>query len=526
MTLRIRLFLCAAMFLLTVSMAAQITKIMLVSPPEGPLEEQKSYDLTFVGKADNGSVVTSKVFTVAVRAGSDAQVKKKEDLDTALSSSVPVTTGPDGTAAVTLATKTNTAVVLDVSSADTTKVFVFAWPHIAKFSVDQNTGPLTKRTVYPDALVVTAKGGTEGDEAAAFQPMRLRVVGAKDARLFVGADGKRENKVDFVTDGSGKATLWLETGEDMDLEFLAIPLNAAGEEIQLGEQTVELSGLKTFDTFHSRRLFTEVFTGATFTNDYDENGEATGFNQTGPLVRVTFDTLWYNRKESKKNCRSKNVPPEPGLNCGSLIHTGVDMEVSSFPFGSAAKPEEENPTEPPPTEPENPAKGPKGLENAFSGAMFVVWQPDRWASYTSTSELTGYPTDALRLGIFAKVGVTTRATVKETNGDTSFGRAQIGLRFTHHQTKVATARSEQDNIVPIRFVEVSYGRFEEFAGETEANRFVLDAGFRLPGLGSNAIPFYAGIHLNAGRGPDDLRIFAGFLFKINELATMFQQATQ
>ena len=218
-------------------------------------------------------------------------------------------------------------------------------------------------------------------------------------------------------------------------------------------------------------------------------------------------TLWYDTSANR-----------PKLGRGALWHTGVDMEVSSFPFGS------ESTTTPPPTGEEGgtPTTA-KGLDNAFSGALFGIWQPDRWASYTQTSDSVGLPTDAFRFGLFTKVGMTTRSMLG-SNGDTAFWRGQLGVRFTQHQTKVALPANEQDNIVPIRFVEISYGRFEQFADQRNANRIVVDAGLRLPGMGSNAIPFYAGIHLNGGRGADDLRIFAGFLFKINELANLFQKA--
>jgi hypothetical protein len=293
---------------------------------------------------------------------------------------------------------------------------------------------------------------------------------------------------------------------------------------------VEASGLRKFDTFHSRRLFTELFLGATFTNDYNTEGESTGFNETSPLARVTFDTLWYRQPRGEDPVDPVTGKARRCATCRALFHTGVDMEFSSFPFGPEAadgddgngddnEMQQEPGEEPEPPDP--PENAPKNLQNAFSGALFAVWFPDRWSSYSATSDLKDFPTDAIRLGPFVKFGMTTRTQTTE-NGDSSFHRMQVGLRFTHHQTKVGAARLEQDNIVPIRFVELSIARFEEYAGEKEANRLVLDAGFRLPGLGSNMIPFYAGIHLNAGRGPDDLRVFAGFLFKINEIATLFQ----
>ncbi len=524
MTSRERLLVMTMTLLFTVNLAAQAIKTIAIDdPPDGPLKQNQSYPLVLTAETEDGSPAASKAIKVEV-ASSDAEVKKTGAADTTFAASINVTTDAQGKAEVTLRTKTRTDVMLDLIPLTGTNndqpvndlKTTVTWRGITSFVVEEKAGPLTKRTVYPEALVISAKG--QGDQPASLQKMKVRVVGDKDARVFVDSSQARTRETTVVTDADGVASVSVETGQDLDLEFLVIPLNAAGEEIRVGEKSIELSGLREFQsTFHSRRLFTELFTGATFTNDYDEEGNNLGFDETGPLIRLTFDTLWYNRK----------LPREAGLIRGSLLHTGVDMEVSSFPFGDDADPEEETPPPPPgggEPEPEPADEGRKGLENAFSGALFAIWQPDHWfwASYTPTSTLKGVPTDALRLGVFTKIGITTRPTAKE-NGDTSFYRYQIGFRFTHHQTTVESAGREQDNIVPIRFVEVSYGRFEEFANEVDANRLVFDAGFRLPGMGSDAIPFYAGIHLNAGRGADDLRIFAGFLFKINQLAAMFQR---
>ena len=388
----------------------------------------------------------------------------------------------------------------------------FDWSPIARYTVHTDVGPLNARTVYPKAIAIEAVR-EDGKTPATYQKIGVRVMGKGDASLFVDSKA-RDSGVTAVTDDAGKAIVGLETGNLLDPELAFTPIDEEGNAVIGGLQTAKLTGLKTFDTFHSRRLYTEVFMGATFTNDYDANGESTGFNKTSPLVRVTFDTLWYNKREDNPG----------GLLRGSLLHTGVDMETTDFPFGEDAP---ESGGDPVPGEGDpNSGNTKKGFASAFSGALFAVWQPDHWfwANYTNTSTLTGFPTDALRLGIFTKVGVTTRPTVKAGNGDTSFYRAQLGFRFTHHQTKATIPRKDQDNIVPIRFIEISVARFEEFANEVDANRLVLDAGFRLPGIGSNMIPFYAGIHLNAGRGPDDLRIFAGFLFKINEIAAAFQRA--
>ncbi|HEV8432535.1 MAG TPA: hypothetical protein VGR95_03915, partial [Thermoanaerobaculia bacterium] len=419
---------------------------------------------------------------------------------------INVTTLSDGTATVSVKpADKNTDVVVNVTPQGGGVTATFSWLIIKKVSIDNKLGQITPRTVYPDGMIITALGS--GDKPAMFEQVRVTVVGGVDTQLFKSDDKTRHNSVDLTTDTSGIAKFSVETGQNLEVELRIDPLDADGKEVALGERTVTLSGLRKFDTFHSRRLFTELFLGSTFTNDYDTNGKSTGFDKTAPLARVTFDTLWYHRNQA---------PPPGRLATGSLWHTGVDMEFSSFPFGKPIDANGQQITDA--------SKQPKGFDEAFSGSLFAVYQPDAWASYTPTSELTDYPTDALRFGVFGKIGMTTRPTLS-TNGDSAITRGQIGLRFTHHQTKVDAPYHEQDNIVPIRFIEISYGKFEEFAGRKNANRLVLDAGFRLPGLGSNPIPFYAGIHLNGGRGPDDLRIFAGFLFKINEIATLFQGGT-
>jgi len=520
MTARFRAILCAAALAMTISMAAQEVKtIVIASAPEGPLEINKpsGYNLIFEAKTDADAPAASKPMTVTVRDGFDAVVKKKGEDDTKLASKISVTTGNDGRAEVTLVTKAKPAVVLDVASGKTSEIF--AWPRIKKFSVEQKTGPITSRTVYPEALVVTAKGGVKNDEAAAFQKMRMRVIGGSDARVFIDDKAARKNTVDIVTDAAGNATVSLEVGKDLDLKFLAVPLNASGEEIQLGEQTVELSGELPFEeSLFSRRVFTEVFIGSTFTNDYVttktgeppvETTKSVGFSEAAPTARVTFDTIWPGIN-AKKNGKANMFR-------GSLLHSGINMQFASFPFGKGLG--------------KDPNKE-KGFDAAFTGSVYILWQPDYgiFRSYTPTSTRPGVKFDAMRIGVIALAGMTTRATV-DTDGDTAIRRTQLGFKFTHHQTNNGQSNLDQDNTVPIRFIEITWGHFEQYGTTLDgksprkgADRIMIDAGVRIPGMGGNLIPFYAGIHFNGGPGADDLRVFAGFLFKVNELARAFQKA--
>ena len=147
--------------------------------------------------------------------------------------------------------------------------------------------------------------------------------------------------------------------------------------------------------------------------------------------------------------------------------------------------------------------------------------PDRWASYSNTSRDEKLHYDAVRWGLFSRAGVTTRGQ-KATNGDTVIGRFQAGFRFTHHHTAAETPEKEVINYIPVRFVEVSYGWFEQFQGNRNHSVLIIDGGIRLTPLSNNVIPFYAGFHAAVGPGPDDVRVFAGFLFKVDKLAELIK----
>ncbi len=54
-------------------------------------------------------------------------------------------------------------------------------------------------------------------------------------------------------------------------------------------------------------------------------------------------------------------------------------------------------------------------------------------------------------------------------------------------------------------------------------RLVVEAGLRLPGIGNDAIPFYARLYVNAGEGQDSIRVFAGLLFHVNKLVELFRK---
>lgn len=515
-------FVWAVMVLAVGSASAQtVTTISVVNRDAvaAPLKPSDSYIIELEAKMDDDVAASSKNIEINVRDGNDAKVRRVDQTDADFDTKTTIATDSAGRAKFVLrpAAKPETLVLdLEPDDADPDTIFMLDWRPIDTLAITSGVPALEPQRVYRNALRVETKQ-KGGQRPAMFQKVRVRVIGDPDALLFTDPT-KPSRSLDVITDQSGTAMVSLQTGEMLEPEFLAVPLDTAGNPVNEDEESIQLTATRRFEgDFQSRRLFTEVFTGATFTNDYDAAGKSTGLASTSPLVRVTFDTIWFNQFRAKDE---KSQPPAPTVFRGSQLHTGIDMELADFPFGEDA-PNGGDPVEGEEPEPQTT----KGLASAFSGAFFAVWQPNHWlwASYTPTSTRLNYPIDALRLGVFTRVGITTRPTVAEDK-DTTFRRVQIGLRFTHHQTPKSRPYTDQDNIVPIRFVELSYGHFEQFANEKNTRRVVVDAGFRLPGIGSDAIPFYAGLHFNAGKGADDLRIFAGFLFKINEIAAAFQRA--
>lgn len=76
---------------------------------------------------------------------------------------------------------------------------------------------------------------------------------------------------------------------------------------------------------------------------------------------------------------------------------------------------------------------------------------------------------------------------------------------------------------PDALVELSCGWYEQVFDQRDASRLVVEAGLRPPGIGKDAIPFYAGLYVNAGEGQDDIRAFAGLLFHFNKLVELIRK---
>jgi len=369
-------------------------------------------------------------------------------------------------------------------------------------------------------------------------------VTAGDAQVYAESTSVLPSLPGLKTDNKGKKNFSIITGKTTDFKILVVPHDSKNAAQVLKMVVLDLStGPKFKDALSSNRSFLELFIGQTFANNYDTSGKNTGFGNAGQLMQLTFDTMWKHPRtrwippcprqppdvtnelmpvvttSNGKSVTPQAATPTPECNppvptaLDGLLHTELNMSFSKFPFNSST---------PPPSGTPPPASTGTPLENAFTGTLGLIWQPDSWASYSNTSREDGLPYDAVRWGIFSRAGFTTRAQTSD-KGDAALGRGQLGFRFTHHHSRASNGSEEVVNYIPIRFVEVSYGWFERFqnAPTHQAHRrLVIDGGIRLVPLSNKLIPFYAGVHANLGKGPDDVRVFAGFLFKLDKIAEL------
>jgi hypothetical protein len=288
---------------------------------------------------------------------------------------------------------------------------------------------------------------------------------------------------------------------------------------------VTLVSGSTVDSLGSKSSYLQLFVGTTFTNNYDSDGKASGFGSAGQLIRLTFDTLWPHVGKSPKDHIHTFTH--------GAWHTYLNLEFSKFPFGDALNPPTTGTTgTTPPTTTATDTTGTNsnGLADSFSGSFGGVWQPNGWAHFDKrdpknmrTNDDFAY--DAYRWGLFGSAGATTRSQRAKYSQNSTIDRVQYGLRFTHTRSKVDSPEKEDRDIEPIRFVEISYGRFSEFEGRTHVNRLVIDGGLRLEALSNDVFPIYLGVHMNTGPGPDDLRVFIGVLLKLDKLGALVEKAT-
>jgi hypothetical protein len=326
-----------------------------------------------------------------------------------------------------------------------------------------------------------------------------------------------------VKPAAGVAKISIVTKNVADVSLRITPFDATSA-ITDDAADVILSGhSSTVDALGSRLSYLQLFVGTTFTNNYDDTGKASGFGSAGQLLRLTFDTLWpHNRVRSSAHAFRDG-----------FWHTDLNLEFSKFPFGDALNPPTTG-TAPPPTTTTTTATdttgtNAKGLANAFSGNFGATWQPNRWAHYDKRDADQVRPGDnfnfdAYRWGLFGQAGATTRSQRAKFSHNSTIDRIQFGVRFAHTRSEVDSPEKENRDLEPIRFLEISYGRFSEFEGRPHANRVIVDGGLRLSALSNDVFPIYLGGHLNTGPGPDDLRVFIGVLMKLDKLGALVNKA--
>jgi hypothetical protein len=249
--------------------------------------------------------------------------------------------------------------------------------------------------------------------------------------------------------------------------------------------------------FGSSRVSSEVFLGMSIAQSYDDTGKSEGFKENSAVGRFRVDSLYGMNKEWK-------------------FHTGLEIQFASFPTTK------EKPAQ---ADPDNPEATPQTITDfadTYTGSLVLLLQPGLpFARYSGTSTDPDKPNDAFRHGFIMKIGASSRNS-RTASGDNTIMHARLGYYFSHHQTMAREAVLDNVNVFPMRFVEVSYGYYEEIFDKHSANRLIVEAGLRLPRLGNQNVPFYAGLYLNAGEGQDDFRVYAGLLFHLDQIPKVFR----
>ncbi len=421
-------------------------------------------------------------------------------------------------------------------------------------TIDKLTGQHIYKNAIEVAVVDTANNAVPNQRVKAF-------VKKGDVEVFsTGAAGPTAMA---VTDTKGVAKFGLNTtaepATDAVIEFVPVLDDQGALDKTAPQQSALLqlsAGPSHVQDFGSKLTYFQLFVGSSFTNNYDTAGHDTGFSNGGQIIRLTFDTMWRHQgnADSCVNADGRPAPstctgckPEPttcttaagktetvrriSIDRNRMFRRGnwktdANLEFAKFPFGTT-------------TTDTTGTQNTKGLENAFSGYGGLTWEPNAWAHYdrrddipASNASLTtlhsdDWPYDVYRFALFSRFGLTTRTEAEIKNkvlGDTSITREQFGVRFTHRRSKRESPDHEDYNVEPIRFVEISVANFSQYNTKPNQRRVVVDGGLRVGALSNNVFPIYLGIHLNSGRGPDDLRLVLGVLMKLDELAKLVKSA--
>lgn len=257
---------------------------------------------------------------------------------------------------------------------------------------------------------------------------------------------------------------------------------------------IEIKKMADYAPVNSDRVASEIFVGASFTNEYDDNGESSGINEEDKLIWVKLDSLF--------------TWPKCHLHLDTAITLNSYLSVKEEEPGAEKKDEK---------------KEAKKLADAAILSSTVLIQPEFMSAYYSSfTGRTKDKYDAFKLGFFIRPIFITRDS-KNVEGDTNIFAFQSGLSLRYHQTESKKFVKDVVNKMPRLFLEVADGWYEEFAQNKYHHRFIANAGFSLLSEEKSVLPLYAGFQLNVGEGEDELKFYVGLLYKIEQINKVFKE---
>ena len=306
-----------------------------------------------------------------------------------------------------------------------------------------------------------------------------------------------------TTDGTGTVYLSLKLGSaDKPPTVMLLGLTSGGVPVEIFPNALFPKITGYAGSLLSDRVTSEVLLGFTLQNKYDTAGASQGFSDKRAIGQLTFDTLWPRKKS------------------GSQWHTRAALLFSSTPLTC----KDTSSTNSQAQTDQNCTTAPQSftqVANSMTASISGIYQPSFLTIRSKSSHREGLPYDAFRLGLVFSAGFTTRDKVAPSdNPRTLTGQYGLGLVFTHNQTDASDDKDDVINRFPTRFVQAQAVRFDSYAGRPNTVRYVIDAGLRLPIIGSDTLPFYGGVQANLGPGPNDVRLYMAFIFDLAKLVSL------
>ena len=300
------------------------------------------------------------------------------------------------------------------------------------------------------------------------------------------------DKTDQITNSEGKAVFEVTTAKDPgDLIVLitapnSVPITPAAK-IHAYQKNLG-----------SSRVRADFIVGTTIHHDYDADGKSQGFDATSEFAEVNYDQMWVRDK--------------------SLLHLGVSVRLSSFPKSTDLM--ETNGDD---------GSGGSHIQKADSdtdfqftdyddsvaGTIYFDYEPNKWRTRSPTNQDKDNPYDYLRFGIRTMADFISRQKLAD-NQDAIINNFGAGITFKYYKS----SENDKKNVWPHGFLSATYNRFEEYGDMDPEWRWLITGIMRLDAIGgSDGWPFHLGVHVNAGKGSDDIRIFAGFRFGLDRVVS-------